>query len=240
MEHTGQTPENVQAKPRKLTIEDLDRPEMKDLVQNLIEHTATKEKVMAAKVREDIRNRLLEIRKRLWNSCPRLGESGFFAFGKVIDMVYPAYTMNEHFEGNMRSIKGMVENGQVLGIEVDGKLVAISAYRKFGDNEDGREIYELTKGSTLQEFRGRHYGDMINQEIFREINEIAPGALITTLTANNDLKAKLKATGVFKELSMHSPDFIAELTRKKINDPREVARMEEKGSRIYLFDPKGI
>lgn len=223
-------------KPRKLEVSDLDRPEMKDLVQNLIEHTATKEKVMGAEIRANIRNSLLGVRQRLWENCPRLGELGFLA--KVIDRVYPAYTMKEHFEGSMRSIKGVVEKGQAFGIEVDGKLVAISAYRKFGDNPDGREIYELTKGSTLPEFRGRHYGDMINQEIFREINGISPEALVTTVTANKDLKAKLTATGVFKEYSLLAPDFIAKLFREKVGDEGEVRRMEEKGSRIYLFDPK--
>lgn len=236
MESNDNGIEAGQIKPRKLEPADLDRPEMKDLVQNLIDHTATKENVRAAEVREDIRNRLIGVRARVEKTCPTLGNLSFWE--KAMQMIYPAYTMQEHFDGSLRSIKGMVEKGQLFGIEVEGKIVAISGYRKFGDNEDGREIYELTKGSTLPEFRGRHYGDMINQEIVRAMNEHSPGALVTTVTANPGLKAKLNSTGVFKEISMHAPDFIAKLTRDKINDPGEVDRMEIKGSRIYLYDPK--
>lgn len=224
-------------KPRKLEISDLDRPEMVALVQNLIEHTATKGNIRAARIREKIKDGLATVRGRVGRVCPNL--EGTEIWDKVMQRVYPAYTMKDLFEENMRSVRRMVEQGQVFGIEVDGKLVAISAYRKLGDNPDGREIYELTKASTLQAFRGRHFGDLINQEILREISTRSPEALITTVTANPGLKAKLMATGMVKEFSLLAPDHIAELTRAKINDPDEVNRMEfEIGSRIYLYDPK--
>lgn len=228
---------SVNPTPRKLEIADLDRPEMVSLVQNLIEHTATKGNIRAARIREKIKDGLATIHSKVNQVCPHLGKPPIW--DKVMQRVYPAYTMKDLFEGNMRSVRRMVEQGQVFGIEVDGELVAISAYRKFGDNPDGREIYELTKASTLTQFRGRHFGDLINQEILKEISARSPEALITTVTANPGLKAKLMATGRVKEFSLLAPDHIAQLTRAKINDPDEVNRMEfEIGSRIYLYDPK--
>ena len=110
---------------------------------------------------------------------------------------------------------------------------------------DGRDLYELTKGSVLPGYRNKRLLSRLVQEGIDEVRNNYPDCPIVTATANE------KAIGMYQRLRWKEAtwgdgselDILVSGGKPDGKDKRwlkEYEKMIDKGYKIFLFDPKGI
>ncbi|MEK7672271.1 MAG: hypothetical protein AAB373_00150 [Patescibacteria group bacterium] len=83
----------------------------------------------------------------------------------TLDAFYPDTSAEEHFKwyskrgsvekGDQGSFTRRMSQGRVFGIEMDGRIAAVMAYDDVGKTQDGRPVLEFSKGSTLDQYKGK-------------------------------------------------------------------------------------
>lgn len=216
-----------QAKP-----EDIEEKDLNELVDNLISSTFQPENIIAEETRMRIRDRISPLRDKI----DRFPQSLQRLFDKLQNTIYPGYTRSDHFNGNLNSIRQLLDSGQLLAANLDDRTVGIVGYRNRIQTPDGRDIYEITKASTLQEYQGRGVFSRLAKFAFERIRETYPNSPIIKVTANPAVKKSIEKMPGWKTIYLNSDSPIAKAERATI-DEAELLKMIQAGFQILYFDP---
>lgn len=230
-------PEDVDKKEEGLQIEEvnpesIEERDLKELVENLISSTFQSENIIAEETRMRIRDRITPLRDKI----SRFPQSLQRLFDKLQNAIYPGYTRSDHFRGNLNSIREIMNSGQLLAARLDNRTVGIVGYRNRIKTPDGRDIYEISKASTLQEYQGRGVFSKLAKYAFDRIQETYPDSPIMKVTANPAVKKSIEKLPGWKRIYLNSDSPIAAAERATI-DEDELTKMIQAGFQILYFDP---
>lgn len=158
-------------------------------------------------------------------------------FGQMGDSIYPDYAKSEHVRGYQRRFDILTENVSLLGVKVDDKIVAVVGYAKVGDTPSGREVFEFTKGSTLDDPRFRRKGflkkmmKLASERVQAEHPEVVwVGASVNSIVI-----------GSFRSKGWHVVDIDDSneaIVAMNSRNPDYVKTLKEQKYKAFYFDPK--
>lgn len=156
----------------------------------------------------------------------------------LLDKVYPDYTLQEHFEADRnRNFPELIEKGQVLAVEMDGRIVAVQAHKNFGMTSSGRPVYTFTKASTLNssEYRGKRLNPKLKKTIFDIVMNENPDAIWIAASINQDHVKKFERRG-WHIAELDDPHDAVKLMHDSA--PKYYDIMKEQGYKAVYMDPK--
>ncbi|MFA6992157.1 MAG: GNAT family N-acetyltransferase, partial [Candidatus Gracilibacteria bacterium] len=165
--NTQEIEEIIKVKPEDLTEENL-----RLLAENLAEHTFLPENIIAGSVRMRIKDALKPVGEKL-------DQFGATTAGriwqKLNSVIWGGYTKNEINTGIANRLRKMAEEGLLMGVKMDGKVVAVAGLKEHGKMPDGRSLYEISKVSTLPQYQGRKLGTKVMDAAIADFFETFPG-----------------------------------------------------------------
>lgn len=148
--------------------------------------------------------------------------------------------IEEVFQRRLAFARKMIQEGKILACRTDGKIASICGYDKVYDLPDGREAYTIMTGSTLKEFEGRGFMKNLVAQIFTKIRQIAPQALIYTMTRSERVKTMQRKLPYWREYSLTDTNnpIVKAYTSTKTEET--IRREISEGYVIFVFDPKNL
>lgn len=213
--------------------EDLDAETRLLLVENSTDANFKLLKIPHAQARMKIRELILSVRDRI------AGQNDFVKgeFVKMGDVIYPDYARSEHIQGTSRRYDLLMKDKQLLGIKVDGKIVAVQGFSKIGDTPGGREVFEFTKASTLNdpEYRKKGFNSKMKKLIFEKIQAEHPQAIWVGASANPEQIKRFKRRGwhVVEMDDQHEA-----IVAMNVRHPGYAQTMKEQEYKAFYLDPK--
>lgn len=156
---------------------------------------------------------------------------------KMGEVIYPDYARSEHIQGISRRYDLLMKDKQLLGIKVDGKIVAVQGFSKIGDTSGGREVFEFTKASTLNdpEYRKKGFNSKMKKLIFEKIQAEHPQAIWVGASANSEQIERFKRRGWHVvEMDDHHEAIVA----MNVRHPGYAQTMKEQEYKAFYLDPK--
>ncbi|GEM_PF-6291460 len=166
----GQQARVLRIAPDYITDKDL-----QEHARNLADvNAAPRKDIRHAAQKQKLRGTLFKVRERI-KGIPLLRKLAMS--DDKLDLIYPDLSAEEHFDAYSRrgstknkdqgSFTRRMSKGRVFGIELDGRIVSVLAYDKFGETHDGRPVLSLGKASTLHKYRGRKLHPTLQQYVFQ-------------------------------------------------------------------------
>lgn len=163
-----------------------------------------------------------------------------FVKGELVKMgnvIYPDYARSEHIQGTNRRYDLLMKDKQLLGIKVEGKIVAVQGFSKIGDTPGGREVFEFTKVSTLNdpEYRKKGFNSKMKELIFEKIQAEHPQAIWVGASANSEQIKRFKRRGwhVVEMDDQHEA-----IVAMNVRHPGYAQVMKEQEYKAFYLDPK--
>lgn len=182
----------------RLEMSDFNERDFQEHASNLAEtNFVLDESIPNAKKRVVVREGMAKTRQRLAN-IPVVGQalSGGDLWERVLNKVYPDYSKAEHVNAYANiSFPRLINNRQLLAVKLDGRVVAVQGFKKVTETSTGRPVYEFTKASTLNEYKGKKLNPRLKAVIFKEVEEKDPEAIWTTMSVNKVHLDKLEKAG---------------------------------------------
>jgi hypothetical protein len=132
-------------------------------------------------------------------------------------------------------IEELLNKGQLVVGKLDEQVVGMIAYNLWGEF-DGREVYELSKGSVLDECQGRGYYDQLKRFIIDYLKKEHPDCLTVAFSRNPKViehgKKHFPGMQVISLLSDHpiAVKFCSSCDQDSLDD------MIKRGIQILLYD----
>ncbi len=224
--------------------EDLDQQSEKLLAENLaanyklldIPHAAVRSKVRG--ITHVFRDRILNkvdnsnqglvgsLRLRLADKLKNAGE-----------VIYPDISHAEELKSVSWRWRKLIEDGNLFGIKVEGKLVAVQGYMKVGDTSSGREVFELNKASTVNDPKYRKQG--FNRRLLMAILQKATAEHKDLLWAGSSVNPEVIASAEKHGFHVVEMDDQHEaVVAINSRNPGYAKILKEKGYKAFYFDPK--
>lgn len=216
---------------------DIDEEDLIKLVENL---TATNFKpldIAHSGKRMAAKDVVLKTREKL-KGVPVIGSAIFNSriWEAVAVKLYPDHTRQEHLKGyRERSYPRLIEEGHLLGVKVDGKVIALQGYRKVGDSTSSRGVYEFTKASTMPVYRKNGLATRMKKFIYAEIMRDDPNAMYVGATINSKHMETFERRG-WHVVEMDDPNEAVQVMFQK--DPAYHTHMKTQGYKAVYLDPK--
>lgn len=235
---------------------DIKDEELDVFIENLIGTNFKLEDIPNAAERMEIRDQVEDIRERLKEvSGPdkvtqlkgqidavrsRMGELGVelgdsSSLDQVKADIYPDHTRRDHIKGSKRSTLKMIENGQFFAIQQEGKTLSMQGARRLDGKIGGKEVLELTKGSTVKELQKKGLGGRLTMAIFAHVSKENPDAVWISMSRNTGLLAAIKARGGQVD-DLDADTEPARYMREHNGDYWKV--LHEQGYKVIFLDPK--
>lgn len=225
--------------------EDLDEDSKRLLAVNLANTNFKLLDVPQAKARSKVRGLVLGVRAKLDKHVQGMDSGLVRALGsklagkleKIGTAVYPDYTPGEHERGYKMRFEKLAQAKNLVGVKIDGKMVAVQGFTKVGDTPSGREVFEFTKASTLNDPKYRNKG--LNRKLLKAIYEKVQAehseAVWVSASVNPAVIARAEKNGwhVVDIDDQHE----AIITMNSRN-PDYVKVLKEQGYKAFYFDPK--
>lgn len=219
------------AKPEDLTEQDIAA-----LAESLVASTFGLLNVQAEESRMKIKDTIQRVRDRAGLTVS--GTVGKWS-QKVANLVYPGYTRNDFIQGYQNRIRKLLAAGELVAGKSNGRVVGMIGLHKWGDWE-GREVYETTKGTVLDEYRGKGFYTKIKDAAMSHLMEAHPGCPIMTVTKNPAIVSHMrKHFPGTQEIPLGSDHPLAKELQKQIGEP-EFGKMVNKGNVILWYDPQTL
>lgn len=216
---------------------DIDEEDLTKLVENL---TATNFKLLDiahSGERMAVRDVVLKTREKL-KGVPVIGSAIFNSriWDAVTGKLYPDHTRQEHLKGyKEKSYPGLMEKGHLLGVKVDGRVIALQGYRKMGDSASGRGVYEFIKASTMSVYRRNGLATRMKKLIYAEIMGEDPNAMYVSATINPKHLETFRRRG-WHVVEMDDLNEAVQVMFQK--DPEYATHMKSQGYKAVYLDPK--
>ncbi len=183
--------EGRKAQVKVLEPSDVKEGDFEELSVNLTNtNFALLEDVKLGGVRSGIRSVVHQVRSRLAEES-KAGK----LLDTVKDSVYPDFARSEHEKAYAKKYKKALEEGEILGVVVDGRTVAVQIYRRLGETSEGQAVYELGKGSTLKEYSQRGLNKKLKKQLCSRIAEANPGLIWVGASRNKPHLKNLEQRG---------------------------------------------
>lgn len=222
----------------RLDMSDFDERDFKEHASNLAEtNFVLDESIPNANKRVVVREGMANTRQRL-AGIPVIGQalSEGDLWEKVLNKVYPDYSKSEHTNAYAKiSFPRLISQKQLLAVRLDGRIVAVQGFKKVTETPTGRPIYEFTKASTLNEFKGKKLNPRLKAVIFKEVGEKDPEAIWTTMSVNKVHLGKLERAGWHVVEVNDQNEAIKSMYEL---NPRHNDNMMKVGYKAAYFDPK--
>lgn len=219
-------------------LQDIDKQDLEEHARNLAEtNFKLLENVPNAEKRATVRQKINSIREKL-GKLPIIGKSvkNSKLLDKAMDRVYPDYTKEEHFQGYRdKSFPLLIENKEILAVEMDGRIVAIQGFRHIGQTSSGRPVYEFTKASTLDSYKGKKLNPRLKKTVFEEVMKKHPDAMWVGVSVNKDHLKKFEENGWHK-VEMNDANKAVQLSYQQ--NPIYCETMIKQGYKAVYLDPK--
>ncbi|PJC36971.1 hypothetical protein CO046_03345 [Candidatus Peregrinibacteria bacterium CG_4_9_14_0_2_um_filter_53_11] len=224
----------------RLQLQDIDEQDLTEHARNLADtNFQLLDSVPNAEKRAVVRTRMFGIRQKLGN-LPVVG--GKIRDSKILDgllnRVYPDITHEEHFRAYKdRAFPRYIGQGQVLAVEMDGRIVSVQAFNNLGKTASGRSVYEFTKASTLNDanYRGKRLNPRLKKTIFDDVMAKDPEAMWIGGSVNENHLGKLASRGWHVVEMDDSNEAIRVMYD---SDPEYIKLMKEQGYKAIYLDPK--
>lgn len=222
----------------RLQVGDIDPADLEAHAKNLAESNfRLLDNVKNPEGRAKVRERMFKTRERL-RRVPVIGKA--FGDSKFLDgllqRVYPDYSLEEHVRGYRdKSFPKLMNEGHLLGIEIDGRIVAVQGVRNLGKTESGREVYEFAKASTLDDYKGRKLNPRLKEAVFGQVMGTDAEALWASASVNTDHLANFAKRG-WHVVEMDDPHEAVKVLYQHNAEYSEV--MKKQGYKAIYLDPK--
>lgn len=157
-----------------------------------------------------------------------------------LNKIYPDPTQAEHFHAYRdKSFPRLMEEGNLLAVKVDNKIVATLGVNCMGKTQSGREIYELTKGSVLNDpkYRKKKLHPRLAKMAFDLIMTKNPEAILVSASRNPEVIENYKNHG-WNIVPLDHPNEAVQLM--KANTGEHLAAMQKQGYQAMYLDQKII
>lgn len=225
--------------------EDLDDASKKMLAVNLANTNFKLLDVPQAKARSKVRGLVLGIRAKLDEHVQGRNSGLVKALGsklagkleKIGMAVYPDNTPGEHERGYKMRFEKLAQAKNLVGIQIDGKIVAVQGFAKVGDTSSGREVFEFTKASTLNDpkYRNKGLNRKLLKAIYEKVQAEHPEAIWVSASVNPAVIARAEKNG------WHVVDIDDQheaIVAMNSRNPDYVKVLKEQGYKAFYFDPK--
>lgn len=151
--------------------------------------------------------------------------------------IYPDHTRGEHVRGYRKRYPSLAEKGQLLGIFVDGRLVAVQGFMQTGTAKSGRPVFEFNKASTLPDksFQRQGLNSKLKERIFKKIMQEHPDAMWATASRNPQHIERFRRRG-WHIVEMDDPHEAVQVMFQV--NPEYHKFMISQGYKAIYFDPK--
>lgn len=213
--------------------EDVDEETKRLLAENLTDTNFKLLKIPHAQARMEIRELILGVRDNI------AGRGNFIngVLEKVGDVIYPDYARSEHNQGTSKRYDLLMKDKQLLGIKVDGKIVAVQGFSRIGDTPSGREVFEFTKASTPTDlsYRKKGFNSKMKKLIFEKIQLEHPSAIWVGASRNSEHIERFKRRGwhVVEMDDQHEA-----IVAMNVRHPGYAQTMKEQEYKAFYLDPK--
>lgn len=165
-------------------------------------------------------------------------ESGGKADKEELDAIYPDITREEHFRAYRDlSFPRLMKAGGLLAVEVDGHIVATLGRRLVGTTPSGREVFELEKGSVLNDprYRDKKIHSRLTRACMKETSQTNPNAMWIS-ASTNPVVLKAKEAQGWKIVEMDDPNEGVQLMAQRSGDYTQT--MKAQGYKAMYFYPE--
>lgn len=222
----------------RLQVGDIDPNDLEAHARNLAENNfKLLDNVKNAKRRAKVREGMFKTRERL-RRMPVIGRA--FSDSRFLDgllqRVYPDYSLEEHVRGYRdKSFPKLMNDGHLFGIQIDDRIVAVQGFRNLGKTESGREVYELTKASTLNEYKGKKLNPRLKEAVFNQVMGVDPEALWVGASVNPDHLANFAKRG-WHVTELDDPHEALQVLQRHNGEYAEVLKQQK--YKAFYLDPK--
>ncbi len=207
------------AQPGDLTEQDISA-----LAESLVTNTFDSLDVKWEKTRMGIKDAIQAVRSKAK------------IISKIADFVYPGYTRRDFIQGYQNRIRKLLANGELMIGKSNGRVVGIIGFYRSMEWE-GREVYGTTKGTVLDEYRGKGYYTKIKNAAVQCLLENHPDCPIMTVTKNPAIIGHMrKYFPATQEILLGSDHPLAKELQHDIGEP-EFSKMVSNGNVILWYDP---
>lgn len=148
--------------------------------------------------------------------------------------------IEEVFKRRLPLTKKLIAEGKIFACKVDGKTVSICGYDKTFTMPDGRDAYTIMTGSTLKEFEGRGFMKTLFEQTFMKIRQMAPQALIYTITKSEKIKTMQGKLPYWREYPLTDTNNPFVQAYKKTRTEEQLQWEIRDNYVIFVFDPKDL
>ncbi len=228
--------DRVPAQVMRVNPEDL-KPED---VENLVEHLTDTNFQILPIPNADKRMRIQDMMVRMREAVDRIPAVGQLiakssAWDVIGSKIYPDHTRQEHVRAYKKRYQQLARDKQLIGVRVNGRIVALQAVIQGGVSKSGRPVFEFTKASTSELFEKKGLNARLKRIIFQEIMKKHPDAMWANPSRNPDHIRRFQERG-WHIVEMNDPNEAVQVMFQK--NPTYHTHMMSQGYKAAYCDPK--
>lgn len=155
-----------------------------------------------------------------------------------LEKIYPDGTEAEHFHAYRdKTFPSLMKAGNLLAIQIDGKIAAVLGVRLMGISQSGREVHELLKGSVLNDlkYRDKKLWPRLTKVAIDTTMEKNPEAMWITCSRNPKVLKSYKKHG-WHIAPLDDPHEAVQVMKDKCGEYLQT--MQKQGYQAIYLDPK--
>jgi len=228
--------DGVPAQVVRVNSEDLKPEDVENLVEHLTDTNFQILPIPNADKRMRIQDMMVRMREAV-DRIPAVGESiAKSNIGDTFpDAIYPDHTRGEHVRAYRKRYQELAKDKRLMGVQVNGHIVALQGFAQTGVSESGRPVFEFTKASTLELFEKKGLNSRLKKIIFQEIMREHPDGMWATASRNADHIKRFQDRG-WHIVEMNDPNEAVQVMFQK--NPTYHTHMISQGYKAIYCDPK--
>lgn len=154
------------------------------------------------------------------------------------------WSLRRLYDAGIERVDQLLGDMHMLGRHNEkGEVVSIAGYKKDGETEDGRPIFEITKVSRLPDAKGNNYGLGAMDDAVEYLRKLYPDAVLTTASKTPGVIAHFRDLK-WEEGAFGDDSKVSQIMSGKEPDDsnpqwkQEWLKMKRDGYINFLFDPK--
>ena len=161
--------------------------------------------LLTAAIRIRLRNFLLPTVNKIGHLSVHINQ---WICTPLLNILYPSGwffspTLEEEFNWSWADAQKHLEDDSFAVAYIDGKIVAICAFKLGGRSVNGWDVYEITKSFTLNDYRYLGLNQVLLKQTIQTIENRYPSALIMAMTKHKSVINQCKDFG-WSEIPLES------------------------------------
>ncbi|MFA7278169.1 MAG: hypothetical protein WC101_04275 [Candidatus Gracilibacteria bacterium] len=228
--------DGVPAQVVRMAPEDLKPEDIANLVEHLTDTNFQILPIPNADKRMEVRDMVVRMREAV-DRIPVVGKSiaKSNVWDTVHDEIYPDGTRGEHVRAYRKRYQQLAKDKRLMGVQVNGHMVALQGFAQTGVSESGRPVFEFTKASTSELFEKKGLNSRLKRIIFQEIMREHPDGMWATASRNADHIKRFQERG-WHIAEMNDPNEAVQVMFQK--NPTYHTHMISQGYKAIYCDPK--